>query len=62
VPSIELTADEMLLIRASVGRERDEEIRTLKSLDRDYSMPSGNFVLTTAWSILSKLEAANAND
>jgi hypothetical protein len=62
MPLIELTADEVLLIRASVGRERDEEIRTLKSLDRDYSRLSGNFVLTTAWSILSKLEAANAND
>jgi hypothetical protein len=62
MPTIDLTADEMLLIRASIGRERDEEIHTLKALDRDFSMPSGNFVLTTAWSILSKLEAANAND
>jgi hypothetical protein len=60
--TIELTGDEVLLVRSSMERERDEEIRTLKSLGRDYSTPGASFVLTTAWSILSKLEAAYAND
>jgi len=62
MPTIDLTADEVLLIRASMERERDEEIRTLQSLGRDYSTPGASFVLTTAWNILSKLEATNAND
>ena len=62
MPTIELTADEVLLIRSSMERERDEEIRTLESLGRDYATPGASFVLTTAWNILSKLEAANAND
>jgi hypothetical protein len=62
MPTIDLTDDEVLLIRASLERERDEEIHTLKSLGRDYATPGASFVLATAWSILSKLEATNAND
>ena len=62
MPTIELTADEVLLIRASMQRERDEEISLLKSLGRDYSTPGSSLVLCLAWSILSKLEATHAND
>jgi hypothetical protein len=62
MPTLELTDDEVLLVRASMERERDEEIRLLKSLGRDISRPGVSVVLDAAWGVLSKLEAANAND
>jgi|LakMenEpi03Aug12_release.lakeMendotaPanAssembly.Ray.scaffolds.fasta_scaffold2573940_2 hypothetical protein len=62
MPTIELTDDEVLLVRASMERERDEAIRLLKFLGRDIFRPGVSVVLVAAWGVLSKLEAANADD
>jgi hypothetical protein len=62
MPTIDLTDDEVLLVRASMERERDEEISLLKSLGRDISRPGVSVVLDAAWGVLSKLEAVYAND
>jgi hypothetical protein len=62
MPTIELTQGEALLVRVCMERKRDEWISLLQSLGRDITQPGASVQLELAWGVLSKLEAADAND